>query len=276
MAAIDLTPVTVPSILRELGLRILAPILLIVAPAISLVAIFGIGFPLPWVLVALAVGAVPIGASITHIYLKNRYPHIAAFARLRPMPSRTKALLFVLVALHLAGVAFSVVASGGPALPPDSSAGLLISTFIVMVTLPVAEEWIFRLCALQGMVSLGVRAPLAVGLTALLFGGAHFSSGPTGMALIGVLGACWAVITLRTRSIWPAVALHATWNACAFLSTTLTGHRIDWDDRYVASNDLALPFAVAAATAVVTVLIALQRRPTEPTLQDTVPSHAAD
>ena len=89
MAAIDLTPVTFPSILRELGLRILAPVLLIVAPAFSLVAIFGNGFPLHWVLVALTIGAVPIGATLAHTYLKNRYPHIAAFARLRPMPSRT-------------------------------------------------------------------------------------------------------------------------------------------------------------------------------------------
>jgi membrane protease YdiL (CAAX protease family) len=276
MAAIDLTPVTFPSILRELGLRILAPVLLIVAPAFSLVAIFGNGFPLHWVLVALTIGAVPIGATLAHTYLKNRYPHIAAFARLRPMPSRTKALLLVPVALHLAGIAFYVVQNGGPSLPTDKGAGLLISTFIFAVTFPIAEEWIFRLCALQGMVSLGVRAPLAVGLSAVLFSGAHLSTGLAGMATIVVLGACWAVVTLLTRSIWPAVALHAAWNACGFLTATLAGQGIDWDDRHVAASDVLLPIAVAAATVVVTVLIARQRRPTEPTLQDTVPSHTAD
>ncbi|WP_181178955.1 CPBP family intramembrane glutamic endopeptidase [Methylibium rhizosphaerae] len=276
MAAIDLTTVTFSSILRELGLRILAPVLLIVAPAFSLVVIFGYGFPFHWALVALTIGAVPIGASLTHIYLKNRYPHISAFARLRPLPWRTKALLLVPIAMHLAGVSFYVVSNGGPSLHPENHTGLLISTFLVMVTLPVAEEWIFRLCALQGMVSLGVRAPLAVGLSALLFGGAHVSAGPTGIALIATIGACWAVITLRTRSIWPAIALHAAWNACEFLYGTLTGHRIDWDDRHVNANDALLPIAVAAATVVVTVLIAQQRRPTEPTLQDTVPSPPVD
>lgn len=276
MAVIDLTPVTASSILRELGLRILAPVLLIVAPALSLVAIFGIGFPIHWVLVALTVGAVPIGAPLTHIYLKNRYPHIAAFARLRPLPYRTRALLLVPVALHLAGVALYVVLNGGLSLPPDKSADQLISTFIFVAAFPVAEEWIFRLCALQGMVSLGVRAPLAVGLSALLFSAAHLSTGLPGMAITGVLGACWGVITLRTRSIWPAVALHSAWNGCTFLSGTLTGHRIDWGDRHVAASDALLPIAVAAATVVVTVLIARQRRPTEPTLHDTVPSHTAE
>lgn len=276
MAAIDLTPVTTSSILRELGLRILAPVLLIVAPALSLVAIFGIGFPIHWVLVALTVGAVPIGATLTHIYLKNRYPHISAFARLRPLPYRTRALLLVPVALHMAGVAFYVALNGGPSLPPDKSADQLISTFIFVAAFPVAEEWIFRLCVLQGMVSLGVRAPLAVGLSALLFSAAHPSTGLTGMAIIGVLGVCWGVVTLRTRSIWPAVALHSAWNTCAFLSGTLTGHRIDWDDRRLAASDALLPIAVAAATVVATVLIARQRRPTEPTLHDTVPSHTAE
>ena len=127
----------------------------------------------------------------------------------------------------LAGALFAaqeLVFPGGQVLAERFEAGLgldrpLWASLLLFAVLPgLCEELLFR-SSLLGMLERDARPAQRVLLVAVLFGLMHLSIYrllPT-TVLGGVLG--W--VTLRTRSVWPAVALHVTHNGVttAFSST---------------------------------------------------------
>lgn len=87
--------------------------------------------------------------------------------------------------------------------------------FLIAVSPGICEELFFRGAVLHGMAR-DMKAHRIVLWQALLFGLVHasvFRFLPT-----AILGALLAAVTLRARSLWPAVLLHATYNAFAILA----------------------------------------------------------
>jgi len=84
--------------------------------------------------------------------------------------------------------------------------------FCVSLTAGFCEELLFRgflVWVLQPLFGLW----LAVALSALLFGVAHAYQGLTGVIRTGLFGLVFTAIVLLTRSLWPAIVLHAVVDA---------------------------------------------------------------
>lgn len=105
------------------------------------------------------------------------------------------------------------------ALSPRNAAEIVTNTIAVLVAAPLVEETYFRGVLLRWLRT-RMPAALAVLLSAVLFGIVHWKfalhPGIGGMlltaelALVGLLAALFA---LGARSVWPAIALHAGYNA---------------------------------------------------------------
>jgi len=82
----------------------------------------------------------------------------------------------------------------------------------VSLTAGFCEEVLFRgflIWVLQPVVGLWI----AVALAALLFGAAHAYQGVAGVIRTGLFGLFFTAIVLLTRSLWPAIVLHASVDA---------------------------------------------------------------
>lgn len=126
----------------------------------------------------------------------------------------------VIVPLLIVGGLWSYIATqsdGTPRIPGFGTIALLA------ILIGVFEETLFR-----GVLFHGLRQRLgpgaAVVMSALLFGGFHLVNAVFGQSLFltviqiataTALGLFLAAIVLQTRTIWPAVALHALWDAYA-------------------------------------------------------------
>lgn len=101
---------------------------------------------------------------------------------------------------------------GGVAAIFPRAASELPAFFGVSLTAGFCEELLFRgflIWVLQPLVGLW---PAAV-LSALLFGAAHAYQGPAGVIRTGLFGLVFTAIVLLTRSLWPAILLHAVVDA---------------------------------------------------------------
>jgi membrane protease YdiL (CAAX protease family) len=97
---------------------------------------------------------------------------------------------------------------GSVAVISPRSAAELPAFFGVSLTAGFCEELLFRgflIWVLQPLVGLW----LAALLSALLFGVAHAYQGLAGIVRTGLLGLAFTAIVLMTRSLWPAIVLHA-------------------------------------------------------------------
>jgi membrane protease YdiL (CAAX protease family) len=135
-----------------------------------------------------------------------------------------RAVLAAALAAVVANLALEPVFHGGRAqgvTVADAPRGgvailsLALAALVIVVLGPIAEELYFR-----GLI-LGVLAPLgpllSVTISALLFAGTHFTL--AAIPVIAVLGALFAIVRLRTDSIWPGVVLHGLNNGVALLLT---------------------------------------------------------
>lgn len=101
---------------------------------------------------------------------------------------------------------------GGVAAICPRTASELPAFFGASLTAGFCEELLFRgflIWVLQPLVGLG----LAAALSALLFGAAHAYQGPAGVIRTGLFGLVFTAIVLLTRSLWPAIVLHAVVDA---------------------------------------------------------------
>jgi len=122
------------------------------------------------------------------------------------------------VLAHSAGVDYTV--------PPAQSAvemldqlrsipAVVIYFLLICAVAPVLEELIFR-----GFIYGGLRQrfppPLAVLLSALVFGATHVRLAAGGMVAISCVGVLLALLYERNRSLWPSIIAHSAHNALAF------------------------------------------------------------
>ncbi|WP_354699590.1 hypothetical protein DSM112329_05310 [Paraconexibacter sp. AEG42_29] len=130
----------------------------------------------------------------------------------------------------------------------ESTAALVATAVLVTIFAPIAEEILFRGYVFPALRNWKGTWP-AVALTGLLFGLLHVASSPLyALAPLSVFGALLCLLYLRTRSLYPCIALHALNNCVAFGSAPDVGW--DWQ---------ILPFAVAVM-AVLTSLAWLVRQ----------------
>jgi membrane protease YdiL (CAAX protease family) len=137
-------------------------------------------------------------------------------------PAWTTALLTVglLIALRAVGIAYNAVTSGlGWPAPSSESmtalfgnslyglAGALVS---VVLLAPVIEELVFRVI-MQETFAKKVAPLLAIVLQALIFSVYHLSLWAALPNLLLALATGW--LAARSRSIWPALILHISYNA---------------------------------------------------------------
>jgi uncharacterized protein len=99
----------------------------------------------------------------------------------------------------------------------EASIGLALTAIVIVVIGPFAEELFFR-GALTGALAgrLGAFTPLASGA---LFGAAHLE--PRAFPVLFVLGVLLGWLYMRTRSLFPGVAVHAANNLLALLAALL-------------------------------------------------------
>ncbi len=134
-------------------------------------------------------------------------------------PRRGTLRLLWLPALYLLLIAAAAATVGLP--PPTALAFLLVNMLLV----GLSEELMFR-----GVLYSGLRDRLspwpAVVITSILFGGIHvLNVGATGhlqgailqSVATAMLGLMLMALRLRMGSLWPAVLVHAAWNALLLL-----------------------------------------------------------
>jgi membrane protease YdiL (CAAX protease family) len=144
---------------------------------------------------------------------------------LRGTPLKTgfgwAALAFV--ALVVFSVAFNAIIGQDQAenlpksLGVDQSTAALVGTAIlVTVFAPIAEELLFRGYVFPALRNWHGTAP-AVAMTGLLFGLLHVLSSPAyALVPLALFGGLLCVVYLKTRSLYPCIALHSVNNCIAF------------------------------------------------------------
>jgi len=118
-----------------------------------------------------------------------------------------KSGLAALILLSLLSVAWSVGLIEPELSVPD---WILLFAFNNLLMTSVAEEVFFR-GYLQNLLS-RFGTPVAIGLTSLLFGLAHFSGGPAFVVIAGLAGACYGVIYWASGRLYIAVLAHFGFN----------------------------------------------------------------
>jgi membrane protease YdiL (CAAX protease family) len=99
----------------------------------------------------------------------------------------------------------------------EASIGLAVTALVLVLIGPFAEELFFRGVLTGALVGrLGAFTPIVSGA---IFGAAHLE--PRAFPALFVLGALLGWLYMRTRSIWPGVAVHAANNLLALIAALL-------------------------------------------------------
>lgn len=126
-----------------------------------------------------------------------------------------------------------------------STAALVGTAVLVTVVAPIAEELLFRAYVFPALRNWKGTWP-AVVLTGLLFGLLHVASSPAYALLpLAVFGCLLCLLYLRTRSLYPCIALHSLNNCIAFGGAPEVGW--SWQILPLAAGALAV-LALAAFT----------------------------
>ena len=102
---------------------------------------------------------------------------------------------------------------------------VLLALMAVCVA-PFVEELVFRGVLLSGLAS-RMRVGWAIVVSALIFGCAHlpdFKFAWYAIPTLVLLGLALGWIRIKTRSLWPAIVLHATNNFFAVLAWFVVAH----------------------------------------------------
>lgn len=124
---------------------------------------------------------------------------------------------------------------------PDTPVGWLAAFFVLAVTPAICEEYLFRgflLTSLRKHVSDGT----AVAVTAVLFGLFHLDV----YRLFGTtaLGVLLGYLTVRSRSVFPAVLVHGLNNSVAVVALIIGAEALPLSAPLVAAGVLSLGFAL--------------------------------
>lgn len=98
----------------------------------------------------------------------------------------------------------------------ESTAALIAVAFLVTVVAPIGEEVFFRGFFFRALANWRGIWPAAL-ITGIVFGGIHAGGSPVGFLVpLGVFGVVLCLLYARTKSLYPAIVLHAINNSIAF------------------------------------------------------------
>lgn len=185
------------------------------------------------------------------------------------------ALLVGLIILAAEGLALLTQVLPVPpdlyALFEDVTVGSGLVGFLTVAGLgPLVEELLFRGVILGGLLS-HYRARWAIAGSAALFGAVHLNPWQFVPAFaMGLLGG-WLV--MRTRSLWPSVALHMGYNALAGFALAPLLSRLGLEHLTLATNGVLplLPGGLVAAGVVLTALGVILTHSMLPASDSTLP-----
>lgn len=120
----------------------------------------------------------------------------------------------------------------GPAMAArDPLYRLLLVTLVSFVVAGLREE-LWRVATMAGIFHLAPQKwsqkrvnGVALGVSSLLFGVGHLYQGATGVIGTTLLGVVLGAITLKHRSVWPAVVAHGCFDAASFAALGVLGAR---------------------------------------------------
>lgn len=103
-------------------------------------------------------------------------------------------------------------------LAPQSLAGWITLLFVLVPTIAVAEELLFR-GALVGALAIGFGLSpwLLVAVSSLAFGAAHTAQGPVGVAVAALFGVVLGAAFVLTGDLLVVIVAHATVDAIEFV-----------------------------------------------------------
>ena len=103
-------------------------------------------------------------------------------------------------------------------LTPDSAGGWVILLGVILPTIAVVEELLFRGAAIGAMaVGFDVPVALLVVVSSVAFGGAHGAQGRTGAVVATTLGLVLAVMFVLSGSLLTVIIAHYLVNALEFV-----------------------------------------------------------
>lgn len=106
----------------------------------------------------------------------------------------------------------------------NASNGLMVAAVFVSVSLqaPIVEEILFRGSLLPALARVMKSPVLAIVISSLIFASTHTTGLPSWLPL-ATIGAMAAALTYQTRSLLPAMVLHAVHNGSMMLMTMYSG-----------------------------------------------------
>lgn len=126
--------------------------------------------------------------------------------------------------------------------------GIVQSTLVFVIFVGIFEEVLFRGIVLHGL-ERRMNVIFALLLSSFLFGAMHYVNWIGGQSLsathaqvlhAGLSGILYGAITLRCRSLWPAVFIHALWDFTVFMNATLIGDMATAAESETQSNSMAV------------------------------------
>jgi membrane protease YdiL (CAAX protease family) len=164
-------------------------------------------------------------AAITFALAHRTGDPLACLGLVRPETPRGQTVRLVLLAvlvLFVAEIALEPILHGGeeqglsPTTYPggtEAAIGVVLAGISVVIAAPFVEELFFR-----GAIFAAVRprAPawVAIVVSGVVFGAVHLV--PAAFPVLALFGLVNATLYERTGSIWPGIAVHATFNGVAF------------------------------------------------------------
>lgn len=130
------------------------------------------------------------------------------------------ALTLVITAIEGVVVALFPISASDAALFERMTSGGLISVLMTCLVAPVVEEMLFRGVILRSFLRQYPRGPAILG-TALLFGLTHLNV-YQGVAAF-ITGTLMGWLYERTRSLWPSILLHASYNTAVMFDADADG-----------------------------------------------------
>ena len=104
----------------------------------------------------------------------------------------------------------------------QTAACLPLLWIAVVLFAPVFEETFFRGFLFAGLERSRIGAVGTIILTSLVWASLHLQYNLMGMVTIVILGLVLGTVRFKTRSLWPAIMIHALWNAAALLATAVS------------------------------------------------------
>ncbi|HEY3297147.1 MAG TPA: CPBP family intramembrane glutamic endopeptidase [Armatimonadota bacterium] len=163
---------------------------------------------------------VVIGLVLLVIRLRKGWT-ISEYLAFRPISS--KVLLAALIAISaLVAVSDGIThLSGRPIVPQfeidlyRSGVSPLLAWILLIVTAPITEEIVFRGFLLEGFRRSRMGNIGAVVVTAIMWGSLHLQYDIYNVGIIVATGLLLGAVRLKSRSLWPCIAMHSLMNLIA-------------------------------------------------------------